>query len=93
MKRLFAFLLFITLFFTSCSLLDYTELSGDSSKTELSHNDKGKLLVVNTSSKTYHLSSCYIADKISQENRFETRDEEFLLKRGYAPCKICDASK
>lgn len=45
--------------------------------------------VVNTSSYSYHLSSCYIVNGIKEENKIVTTDIEFLVERQYSPCKKC----
>ena len=88
MKKL-AFILLFVIFLTSCSVVDKIDVCGDSEKTTLSRVDEGETYVVNKSSGTIHLPSCYIADRISEENRWETTDLNFLLERNYTPCKKC----
>lgn len=93
MKRIFTVLLLLVLLLSSCSTLDHIDLKGDSSRTDLTHKEDGVLYVANKSSTTYHLSSCYMAKRIEEGKRFETYDEEFLTKRQYSPCKICEPDK
>lgn len=89
MKKLLFILLIFLFVLTACSEPD-TDGTGQnlSNITNVSHS--GNILyVANTSSKTYHLPSCYLADSIKEENRLETKDESFLRTRKYTSCKIC----
>ena len=88
MKRLIAIALLV-LCLCSCSNLDAYEVKGDTDKT-VNSTDKGSVLyVANRSSLTYHLSSCYIAKRISNENRYEAHGFRALQEKGYTPCKSC----
>ena len=89
MKRLFVFLIIIALALSSCSNIDSIELNGEDSKMEYSPFESDTTYVVNTNSLSYHKESCYIAKRISEENRWETKDESFLKERGYKRCGVC----
>ena len=84
---------FLVLLICSCSVPDSIELSPDESKTAPSHSDSGMVYVASSSSKTYHFSSCHVAERISEENRFETAEKEFFTKRGFSPCSVCKPDK
>ena len=46
--------------------------------------------IVNTSSKKFHLTTCYKAAEISDKNRAEmTATREEMIANGYSPCGIC----
>ena len=46
--------------------------------------------IVNTSSKKFHLTTCYKAAEISDKNRAEmTATREEMIDNGYSPCGIC----
>lgn len=89
MKRLFVFLIIIALALSSCSSLDSIELTGEKSKTEYSKIESDTTYVVNTQTMSYHRASCYVAKRISEENRWEIKDEDFLKDRGYKRCGVC----
>ena len=89
MKRLIAISLLLVLFLCSCSRLEHTDITPAESKTELTHKSYGILYIANTSTKTYHLSSCYVLKRISEDKKFETYDKDFLDRREFSPCKIC----
>ena len=91
MKRIFLlFVIFSLLLLTACSRPYHGEISPDSDEKEVVLEPGGAVLyVVNTESRSYHLPSCYQAEKIKEENRVETRDINFLTNRGYLPCKVC----
>ncbi|MBO5338994.1 MAG: hypothetical protein J6A96_04770 [Clostridia bacterium] len=89
MKRisLFICLVFCALLF-SCGKSDYTVTA--ESKEPISTNTTGDTLyIVNISTRSYHLPSCYILNNTKEENKRETYDIEFLTEREYTPCKIC----
>lgn len=51
----------------------------------------GSTFVVNTGTEKFHRPSCRYAKQIQGDNRQEfigAREE--LIKRGYAPCKVCN---
>ena len=87
MKKIFLVVL-TCLFLSSCSNIKSIELNMDSSKSVASYPDKA-VYVANRSSQTYHLPTCHIAERISEENRFEVYDESFFIERGVSPCKVC----
>ncbi len=89
MKNLAIALIIIILTLTSCSTLDSTEINGESDKAEYSRIQGNTTYIVNKSTMSYHKSSCHIAKRISEENRWETDDEEFLEMRGYKRCAVC----
>ena len=75
-------------------LIDYT--TGESSLLEdwegrLQSDQRGKLFVLNTNSKKFHLASCSQADSISSENKdiFEG-DRQSLLEQDYTPAGCCN---
>ncbi len=90
MKRLFLCLgLVFFVLLTSCGKSDYI-ISADNDKTPAKLNTDGEILyIVNTSTRSYHLPSCYILKNTKEENKRETYDIDFLVERGYTPCKIC----
>ncbi len=78
------------LLLASCSRPHHGEVCADSDEKEVILNTGGAVLyVVNTEARSYHLPSCYQADRIKDENKAETYDINFLSNRGYTPCKIC----
>ena len=89
MKKLIFLLLAFAFILTACNTPDTESVNPDSSKLPINNTDGNKLYVANISTKTYHLSSCYLAESISEENRLETKDQEFLRSRKYTSCKIC----
>ena len=93
MKRIILSILIVLCFILcACSHADY-EISADQSKAESEGTSYGDTLyIVNTSSRTYHLPTCYILDRTNAENKEETYDINFLTEREYTPCKICISS-
>ncbi|MBO5379836.1 MAG: hypothetical protein J6A90_05890 [Clostridia bacterium] len=91
MKRAFLIIAILSvLLLCACSRPYHGEVSPDSDEKEVIWDTGGTVLyVVNTQSRSYHLPSCYQADRIKDENRAETQDINFLTKRCYTPCKIC----
>lgn len=89
MKKFIIVLLLITVLLCSCSDTDVTKVSGEAGKSTLSRTLGDTLYVANANSKTYHLPSCYIAKNMKAENRYETKDYNFLVEREYKPCKKC----
>lgn len=89
MKRLIIAFMIILLLLTSCSTLDSLEIEGESDKTEYSYAEGYTTYIVNTATLSYHKSSCYMAKRVSEENRWEAYDEEFLQERGYKRCGVC----
>lgn len=91
MKRFaLAFALIAILLLSACGR-DYDgKVKGETDK-EVPNLDTGGtvLYIVNTSSRSYHLSSCYMVKSIKEENKQETYDIDFLIEREYSPCKIC----
>ncbi len=88
-----AFSLFILTILLSCLFIScaksYYEID-EKEKVDTESEILGDTLyIVNISSYSYHLSSCYMADRIKEENKVETRDIDFILEREYTPCKIC----
>ena len=80
-------LIFCLLLF-SCGRADYT-LNAES-KEHVSTNVTGNTLyIVNTSTRSYHLPSCYVLNNTKAENKQETYDIKFLIEREYTPCKMC----
>lgn len=90
MKKLsFCFILILCFLFSACNGADYI-IKADVDKEEPPPANTGEILyIVNTSSRTYHLPSCYILDRTKDENKAETYDLDFLIEREYTPCKIC----
>ena len=89
MKKLLFILLISVFILTACNEPDTEDVKPSISKLTPEGQDGDTLYVANTSSKTYHLPSCYMAKSIKEENRLETRDEDFLRSRKYTSCKIC----
>ena len=88
MKKLIFLLLALAFVLTACNTPDTEGVTIDSSKLPI--NNAGNVsYVANKSTKTYHLSSCYIVDSIGEDNRLETNDQEYLRSRKYTSCKIC----
>ena len=86
-RILFVILLVLTV--SSCSTVPYTEISGEENKTAVSREIGDILYVANTKSFTYHLPKCYLAKRITDDNRWETYDREVLERDSFKPCKIC----
>ena len=93
MKKLLFLIIDLVLLFTSCSVLDHVDVQGEETKESLTHQGGEVTYVANTSSKSYHLKSCHIAKRISDKNRWETTDLDFLLGREFVPCKTCLAQE
>ena len=89
MRKFLAFLLLILLTLPSCSSLDSTDVSTKADKSALSKAQGQTQYIANASTKTYHLSSCYLAKDMKAENRYETTDFDFLTERGFKACKKC----
>ena len=89
MKKLLPLVFVLLFILSSCRSPETNTVIGESSKAPLSHTEGDILYVANTSSQTYHLPSCYIAKRIKEENRFETKDLEFLRSRKFVSCKTC----
>ncbi len=89
MKKLITLLLLVATFLCSCSSLDSIELTGEENKSTISRIEGDILYIANINSKSYHLSSCYIVENIKAENKYETKDLDFLLEREFKPCKRC----
>ena len=96
MKRILPILLILLFLLSSCNTPTTQEITQDSSKAPLPNEDENSfgsvLYIANTSSKTYHLPSCYLVSRISEENRLETKDIDFLRSRKYTSCKACMAN-
>ncbi len=91
MKRiLVSVFVFACLLLLSCGRdYDFTTTI-DTDKQEVNLDTGGYILyIVNTSSRSYHLSNCYIVDNIKEENKLQTYDIDFITQRCYTPCKIC----
>ncbi len=83
---LFAIILALPLFI-SCG--DYYEIN-EKDKADTEWETSGDTeYIVNTSSYTYHLPSCYIVKSIKDENKVVSTDINFILERQYTPCKRC----
>ena len=89
MKKTVLIFLMLIFVLTACNSPEAEDVTLDSSKLPVNNPTGNVLYVANTSSKTYHLTSCYIAESISSENRLETKDMDFLRSRQYTSCKIC----
>ena len=89
MKKLTVLFLLLAVLLCACSAHDYNVVSGEDSKSSLEHENGAVLYVTNISTKSYHLPSCYIVDRMKAENKYETYDLDFLLSRDYTPCKKC----
>lgn len=89
MRKLMILFLLSAILLCSCSTLEHIEVKGEDVKSSLVHESGDVLYVANISSKSYHLASCYIVDRMKAENKYETYDLDFLLKRDYTPCKRC----
>ena len=89
MKKFILFLLILVFVLTACNTPDTESVTPDSSKSSINMFEGNTLYVANTSSKTYHLPSCYMTESIKEENKLETKDVEFLRSRKYTSCKIC----
>ena len=89
MKYFYILVILILILPLLISCGDYYEINGkDKVSTEWTTDGDGEY-VVNTSSYTYHISSCYIAKGIKEENKVTTTDIDFILERQYTPCKKC----
>lgn len=58
--------------------------------------NKGIFVVINKNSDKYHLDAdCIYAIRMSESNRLEiqVKNEEYLLEKGYEPCKKCSSEK
>ena len=51
--------------------------------------DNEYTFVLNTSTKTYHISTCRYAININKDSIEECGDLEFIRTRGYKPCSTC----
>ena len=92
MKRLALIMcIIICMLLLSCGKSDYT-VNAEQKEPARTVNSSGTLYIVNTSTRSYHLPSCYILKNTKEENKAETYDIEFLTERGYTPCKICISS-
>ncbi len=89
MRKLILLLLVLIFILTACNEPDTENVTIDSNKLPINKPEGNVLYVANMSSKTYHLPSCYIAENIKEENKLETKDEDFLRSRQYTSCKIC----
>ena len=87
-KRI-AFVILLLLTLSSCSTIPYTEISGEENKTAISRETGDVLYVANINSFTYHLSDCYLVERIKDENKLETSDLPMLQRDEFKPCKIC----
>ena len=80
--------LLVLLILTSCTK-NYYEINV-TDKDSITERIEGEIeYVVNVSSRSYHLSSCYIAKSIKEENKVITKDIDFITEREYTPCKKC----
>ena len=91
MKRLILiFTLFTVLLISSCGIGKDGVSVGEENKEPFNTDTSGSTLyIVNTSTRSYHLPSCYIVNNMKDENKAETYDINFLVEREYTPCKIC----
>ncbi|MBO5287087.1 MAG: hypothetical protein J6B34_03075 [Clostridia bacterium] len=87
MKRLVILFIF-TLVLCSCTH-DYYVVTGIDSKTELQIDEGATVYVVNTTTHTYHLPTCHLVKKINYDERWDTRNAEYLINHGYSPCGFC----
>ena len=90
MKKHLLFLLIILSLLVFCACGDSFYEIKEKDKTETEWDTSGNTeYVVNISSATYHLPSCYIVKNIKEENKVTTTDIDFLVERQYTPCKKC----
>lgn len=86
MKKVFlVILIFIILTLFGCNG-SYYYVGDDGGNHDLQDNPSEQEFVVNTSTKKYHLPSCIYATDPSLEKWY---NENFLIERGYIPCKVC----
>lgn len=90
MKKIaFILLILLVLFLLPSCSKNYYEIK-ETDKESLVQRKEGEIeYVVNISSRSYHLSSCYIAKSIKEENKVVTKDINFITEREYTPCKKC----
>ena len=80
----------LLLLLSSCGREANGTVTAESEKEQYNTDTSGEqLYIVNVSTRSYHLPSCYIVNNIKEENKAETYDIAFLVEREYAPCKIC----
>ena len=74
----------------SCTPANETIISKDSAN-EVEELEKGYLtFILNTDTRTYHLSSCDYAKKLPEEIKDTWEySEDYLISRGYTRCKKC----
>ena len=86
MKRFLLILVCLLFLLVACDK-NYTSLDyGDTDKVPPSHTSGEEVFFANQDTLKYHLSSC----RYSQEgDLIIVYDEDFLIERGYTPCKIC----
>ncbi len=65
------------------------EDTDDSAEVNTDHAQGRRKYVVNIETKTYHISSCRHAQRLSEENKEYFYDRAFLEQRGYTGCKTC----
>ena len=53
------------------------------------YEDEYLEFVVNLNTKKYHMASCRYANSENAEDKAYWKNEQFLLERGYEPCKKC----
>ncbi len=98
MRRGIVALLVCCLLFTACSVRPDFVISREtvSSSRSSSGKDTGISVLINKNSGKYHLDSdCVYVSDMSESNRLKikVKDEEYLLARGYTPCKECSSGK
>ena len=101
MKKKILSLVLLLIMLTSCSSFDKYfsnedstnvyefDDTDDSAEVNSNHADTRSKYVVNIKTKTYHISSCIYAEKLSDENKEYFDNRQFLNQRGYKSCKKC----
>lgn len=106
MKRFFALVIVIIAAFVSCGKADViirtdlentrpsalTRATSETAPTAATNEDGLKLFVVNSSSKTFHISeACRHVNGMSEKNKVIVASSgvDEMISRGYSPCSTC----
>ena len=82
-------MLLSSLLLVSCTTNDSYTIKGEEKEPLVKREMGENAYTVNIATNSYHLPDCYIATRITEENKLITYDIDFLCERGYTPCKIC----